>query len=388
MKENIYHLIDEQRDTLLEMADFIHDNPEYDGEEVQASALLTDYLKKNGFEVQLGLGSWPTAFRAVWHHGQGGPRIGLLCEYDALPGMGHACAHHLQGPSICGAAVALKNAGIGENFSIVVYGTPAEETRSAKVSLQSEGFFSDIDVALMMHGGPDTCVDIKSMALTNYTVVFKGISAHAALAPEKGRSALDALLLSFQGVEFMREHVRDDVRMHYTVSQLPGPVNVVPDHAVGSFSLRSYSTEVLAEVCKRFEQLVHGAAMMADVTCEITQTKALMGKIPALRLNELVMENAKACNAPGLAPAREKTGSTDFGNIMHQLPGCCIRVKFVPAGTSSHSQTFVECGKNEDAHLAILAGAKTLAGTAMDIITVPDLLQEIRADFEAGRARV
>lgn len=388
MKQTLYQQIDAQQQTLLQMADFIHDNPEYDGAEVQASGMLEDYLEQNGFALERGLGSWPTAFRAVYHNGEGGVRIGLLCEYDALPGMGHACGHHLQGPAICGAAVALKNAGFAKPFTLVVYGTPAEETRSAKVGLQEEGYFTDIDVALMMHGGPDTCVDIKSMALTNYTVTFHGVSAHAALAPEKGRSALDALLLSFQGVEYLREHVRDDVRMHYTVSQLPGPANVVPDKAEGSFSLRSYSTDVLAEVCQRFEQLLTGAALMADVRCEFHKTKALMGKIPALKLNDIVMENAVACNAPGLAPVREKTGSTDFGNIMHQLPGCCIRVKFVPAGTSSHTQTFVDCGKNEDAHGAILTGAKTLAGTACDIITRPGLMDEIRADFEQNRTRV
>lgn len=388
MKETLYRLIDEQRDNLFDMADFIHDNPEYDGHEEKACALLTDYLKKHGFKVEVSLGEWPTAFRAVYHHGNGGPRIGLLCEYDALPGMGHACGHHLQGPGICAAAIALKEACPSENFSLVVYGTPAEETRSAKVSLQENGYFSDIDVALMMHGGPDTCVDIKSMALTNYTVTFHGVSAHAALAPERGRSALDALLLSFQGIEFLREHVRDDVRLHYTIGQLPGPANVVPDHAVGIFCVRSYSTDVMQEVCGRFEKLIKGAAMMADVSCEFVKTKTLMGKIPALRLNDLVMANAAACHAPGIAPAREKTGSTDFGNVMSKVPGCCIRVKFVPSGTSSHTQTFVDCGKNEDAHLAILIGAKTLAGTVYDILTTPDLLKEIQTDFEQNRFKV
>ena len=385
MKENLYQLIEEQREKLWAMADQIHDDPEYDGEEYHAAALLEDYLEQNGFSVERGLGQWPTAFRATWSQGEGGPRIGLLCEYDALRGLGHGCGHHMQGPCICGTAVALKNAGFTQPFSLVVYGTPAEETRSAKVTMWEDGCFRDIDVALMMHGGPDTCVDEKSLALTNYVVEFKGQGAHAALAPEKGRSALDALLLAFQGVEFLREHVREDTRMHYTITESPGPTNVVPARAVGEFSLRSYSREVLDGVCRRFEQIIQGAALMADVDYEITREKSLDNKVPCLALNDIIMDNARACGAPGIAPPRKKTGSTDFGNVTNHMPGCCIRVQFVPTGTSSHTQTFVDAGKTQVAHDAILYGAKTLAGTACDLICKPELVQTLWADFEQAK---
>lgn len=385
MKENLYQLIEEQREKLWAMADQIHDDPEYDGEEYHAAALLEDYLEQNGFAVERGLGQWPTAFRAAWSQGEGGPRIGLLCEYDALRGLGHGCGHHMQGPCICGTAVALKNAGFTQPFSLVVYGTPAEETRSAKVTMWEDGCFRDIDVALMMHGGPDTCVDEKSLALTNYIVEFKGQGAHAALAPEKGRSALDALLLAFQGVEFLREHVREDTRMHYTITESPGPTNVVPARAVGEFSLRSYSREVLDGVCRRFEQIIQGAALMADVDYEITREKSLDNKVPCLALNDIIMDNARACGAPGIAPPRKKTGSTDFGNVTNHMPGCCIRVQFVPTGTSSHTQTFVDAGKTQVAHDAILYGAKTLAGTACDLICKPELVQTLWADFEQAK---
>lgn len=385
MKENLYERIEEQREKLWAMADQIHDDPEYDGEEYHAAALLEDYLEQNGFAVERGLGQWPTAFRATWSQGEGGPRIGLLCEYDALRGLGHGCGHHMQGPCICGTAVALKNAGFTQPFSLVVYGTPAEETRSAKVTMWEDGCFRDIDVALMMHGGPDTCVDEKSLALTNYIVEFKGQGAHAALAPEKGRSALDALLLAFQGVEFLREHVREDTRMHYTITESPGPTNVVPARAVGEFSLRSYSREVLNGVCRRFEQIIQGAALMADVDYEITREKSLDNKVPCLALNDIIMDNARACGAPGIAPPRKKTGSTDFGNVTNHMPGCCIRVQFVPTGTSSHTQTFVDAGKTQVAHDAILYGAKTLAGTACDLICKPELVQTLWADFEQAK---
>lgn len=214
----------------------------------------------------------------------------------------------MQGPCICATAIALKEAGFENPFQLVVYGTPAEETRSAKVSMWESGYFRDMDVALMMHGGPDTCVDEKSLALTNYLVVFKGQGAHAALAPEKGRSALDALLLAFNGMEFLREHVREDTRMHYTIKETPGPTNVVPARAVGEFSLRSYSREVLNDVCRRFEQIIQGAALMADVEYEITKEKSLDNKVPCYPLNEIIMDNAAACGAPRSGSGPEEDG--------------------------------------------------------------------------------
>lgn len=387
-KEILYDLIDSQAEEITAMADHIFDHPEYDGEEYEASRLLEDYLEAKGFAVERGLKDWPTAFRAEYHHGEGGVRIGLLCEYDALRGLGHGCGHHMQGPCICATAVALKEAGIDQPFSLVVYGTPAEETRSAKVSMWENGCFRDIDVALMMHGGPDTCVDEKSLALSNFLVTFKGQGAHAALAPEKGRSAFDALLLAFNGVEFLREHVRDDVRMHYTVKESPGPANVVPARAIGEFSMRSYSREVLNGVCRRLEQIVQGAALMADVEYEIECEKGLDNKVPCYALNRVIMSNAEACSAPGIGPVRKKTGSTDFGNVTNHMPGCCIRVQFVPPGTSSHSQAFVDAGKTKAAHDAIAYGAKTLAGTSLDLITTPGLIDELWADFEEAKKHV
>ncbi len=387
MKEKLYGLVEAQADRLLSMADQIFDNPEYDGEEFFASGLLEDYLEENGFAVERGLKDWPTAFRATWKQGEGGPRIGLLCEYDALRNLGHGCGHHMQGPCICGTAVALKNAGIDKPFELVVYGTPAEESLSAKVTMWENGCFRDIDVALMMHGGPDTCVDEKSLALSNYTITFHGKGAHAALAPDQGRSALDALLLCFNGVEFLREHVREDTRMHYTIAEYPGPCNVVPSKAVANISLRSYSREVLKDVCRRFEQIVQGAALMADVTCEIQREKDLDNKVPCYSLNEVIMKNAEACGAPGIGPVRKKTGSTDFGNVTNHMPGSCIRVQFVPTGTSSHSQAFVDAGKTEAGHNAVLYGAKILSTTALDLIETDGLMDKLWADFEEAKKK-
>mgnify|MGYP002082618827 CR=1 FL=1 len=386
MKEHLFQAVEAQRTTLTAMADSIFDDPELGFQEFHAQKKLTDYLTQSGFQVETGTGGVETAFRAEFRNGQGGPRIGLLCEYDALEGLGHACGHHMQGPAIVGAAKALKDCAGDRPFSVVVYGTPAEETAHGKLRMLEKGCFQDIDVALMMHGSPTTTVDVKSMAMSKFTVTFHGKKSHAALKPEAGRSALDALLLAFQAVEFLREHVPEDTRMHYTIKETPGPTNVVPARAVGEFSLRSYSREVLNDVCRRFEQIIQGAALMADVEYEITKEKSLDNKVPCYPLNEIIMDNAAACGAPGLAPVRKKTGSTDFGNVTNHMPGCCIRVKFVPTGTSSHTQAFVDAGKSQEAHDAILYGAKTLAGTACDLICQPERVKELWDAFEQAKA--
>ena len=375
-KNELFEKIEAQKEKLWEMADFIFDHPEYRGKEYQACDLLTKYLTDNGFSVERSVGGYETSFRAEWKHGEGGPVIGILCEYDALEGLGHGCGHHMQGPSCLGAAVALKECAGEEPFTLVVYGTPAEETLGSKCDMIKNGCFHELDAAFMMHGSPTTCTDVKCLADQSFRVTFHGKRAHAALAPEQGRSAFDALLVAFNGIEFLREHVPDDVRMHYTVAELPGPANVVPVKSVGKFSLRSFSKEELKGVVSRFKDIIKGAALIAGVDYELEQTSDFYNKIPVLKLNELLMENAKLAGAPRLAPPREKTGSTDFGNVMYEIPGSCIRVAFVPEGTSSHSQEFVDAGKTQAARDCILYGAKSIAGASMDLITKPELMDE------------
>ena len=387
MKQEILQNIDELKDSLIDLGDFIFDNPEIGLEEFKSSKKLIEILEKNNFKVEVGVGGFETAFKAIYEVGENGPSIGLLCEYDALEGMGHACAHHLQGPSIVGAALSLKNKLKNSNYKIVVYGTPAEETIGAKVKMLENGCFNDIDIALMMHGAPDTTTDVKSLALSNFTVKFHGVRSHAALAPEKGRSALDGLILLFQGIEFLREHVREDVKMHYTITNAGGPANVVPKYAEAKFSIRSYDRAYLDHVIERFKKVVQGASLMTETDYEIIETKRLNNKIPVLKLNQILMDNAELVKAPRLSPPREKTGSTDFGNIMYHVPGSCIRVAFVPQGTSSHSDEFLCAGKTEDAHQAIILGAKILAGTAYDLINNSELFKEVLNEFKINKEK-
>jgi amidohydrolase len=311
----------------------------------------------------------------------------LLCEYDALPVLGHGCAHHIQGPAIVGAAEALIKIAGDLPFRLVVYGTPGEEGGGGKVKLLSEGYLRDMDVVLMTHGGSATQTDVKSMALSSVKAVFSGKSAHAALKPEAGRSALDGLLLACHGVEFLREHVRDDTKMHYTILDAGGPVNVVPAVAEGEFVVRSYSSAYLDEVLSRLNDVLNGAAMMSGTTVETMTEKRLEGKVPAYKLNDLLMLNAELVDAPNRKPAREKTGSTDFGNVTCNIPGAVIRVAFVPDGTPSHSAEFVTAGKSREAHDAVVFAAKILAGASFDMVRDPELANAIKREFAETKAR-
>lgn len=388
MKNKILNHLDSIKDEMIYMSDYIFDNPEYGFKEYKAMEILTEYLRKNEFKIEKGIGDLETSFRATYENGSNGPSIGLLCEYDAIEGIGHACGHHMQGPSIVFAAATIKEIYKDNPYKLVVYGTPAEETIGGKIIMLENGCFKDIDVALMFHGGPTTTVDVKCMALSPFTVKFKGKSAHAAIQPESGRSSLDALLLSFNAIEFLREHVKEDTRMHYTVTNAGGPDNVVPSEAIGTFSLRSYNRAYLDTVIERFKNILDGAALMTGTTYEIFADRPFDSKIPVLKLNDILMKNAEAINAPVIRPPREKTGSTDFGNVMYNVPGSCIRVAFVPEGTSSHSQEYLDAGKSDEAHNALLISSKILAGSCYDLISDEQLFKDVRDEFINRKAEM
>ena len=387
-KEHIKHALEAYLPELTAMADQIYDLAEPGMEEFQASKLLADYLQNHGFTVEMGIAGLPTAFRAVYEQGEGGPSFGFLAEYDALKDIGHACGHHMQGPSVIGAALALKDICKEQSYKIVVYGTPAEETIGGKIIMQEKGCFQDIDIALMMHAAPTTCVDLRCMALECFYVNFHGVESHAAMSPDKGKSAFDAALLSFQGIEFLREHVKEDSRMHYTVLDAGGPSNIVPGRTRAEYTLRSYSTDYLENVIvPRFYDIIKGACLMTGTTYDIERSYPFKAKIPCITLNDLIMENAGQFDAPQITGPREKTGSTDFGNVMYDVPGCCIRTAFVPEGTSAHSKEYLDAGKTDKAHAALRSGSEILAGTCVDILENPELLQKIKEEFQERKKK-
>ncbi|MDU4959531.1 MAG: M20 family metallopeptidase [Sporomusaceae bacterium] len=374
---------------LTAMSDTIFDHPEVGYQETAASKLLADYLRKNGFSVEMGYGGLATAFRAVYQNGEGGPVIGLLCEYDAVINLGHVCAHHLQGPSIAGAAIALKQTLRDAPYTLEVIGTPAEETAEGGKNLMLDnGAFRQLDVALMMHGGDVTQTDVKSLALSEYVVTYHGVASHSAVAPDKGRSALEALMLAFNGIAYLRGHVRDDVRIHGIIENGGQAVNAIPDKAVARVEIRSYDRPYLGQVIERVMHIFDGAALMTDTRYELQKIAEMHNKIPVHSLNRLLMDNAAAAEAPAIMPPREKTGSTDFASVMYHVPGSCIRVPFVERGTPAHTEAWLQRGKAPQAHAALQLAAKILAFTAYDLIVNPAALAEIKEEFRREKAKL
>lgn len=384
----LFKTIDELHPALTAMSDQIFDNPELGNMEFKAHKLVTKFLHQHGFQIESNLLGLETAFRATYSVGTGGPRIGLLCEYDALKELGHACAHHMQSPAIIGAALAIKEVMTDRPYTLLIYGTPAEETTSGKIPMAKNGLFDDLDVALMMHGSDTTTVDGKSLAVNLVDFVFHGKSSHAAIAPEKGISALDAVLLTFNGIEYLREHVRDDVRMHGIITDGGKAANIVPARAAAQFYIRADDRPYLDTVLERAYNVARGSALSIGATLEINEIKAYDNKFNVPSLNKLLLAHAETAGAEGISPPREKTGSTDFSCVTYRVPGACLRVKFVPKGTPSHSTEWINTGKAPDAHNAIIIAARALALTGISLITDSALLTQIKEEFQAAKQRL
>lgn len=273
---------------MIQTADFIFNHPELAYQEKMSSKCLADFLEKEGFQIEWNTAGIETAFTASW--GNGKPVIGFLAEYDALAKLGHACGHNLLGTAVVGAACALKSdmeTGGTKACTIRVYGCPAEEIMSGKIVMNDQHVFDDLDVAVTWHPFDTNRVsnDIwQSQDIKNY--IFHGVSAHASKSPEEGRSALDAAELMNIGVNYLREHVPGDVRMHYAYIDNGRPANVVPDYAKTNYFIRSSKRSRTEDASKRIDNCARGAALMTGTTVEIE----LLGSCKEMKVNRVLAE--------------------------------------------------------------------------------------------------
>ncbi len=380
-KESVFRLIEGMKGELFELSDFIHSHPELGNEEHQAVRAITDILRTNHFEVETGLAGLDTAFKATYKKGDGNFKIGLICEYDALADLGHGCGHNLQPASVVGAALSLAKIVGDQSVTIEVIGTPAEETTSGKIPMTKAGCFDHLDIALMMHAGDRTTVDGRSLAVDNFEFDFTGKESHAAVAPEKGISALDGVLMTFNGMEYLREHVRSDVRIHGIITDGGSAPNIVPGKATAKFSFRAADRKYLDQVVERALNVVKGAALTTGTSVKIEKIKSLESKLNVQTLNDVLLKNAALAGADNITPPRERTGSTDFSIVTHRVPGACIRVSFVPLGVSNHTKDWVVASNSEAGNKAIIAAAKTLAATCLDVIHSEPLQYRIKEEF-------
>lgn len=433
-KQQIAASIDAKLDAYRNVANQIWGFAEVGYQEKQSSALLQSELTKAGFRVQSAVADMPTAF--VAEYGSGKPVIGILAEFDALPGLaqnaaperspiagkiaGHACGHHLFGTASVAAGIAVKEwlQRTGRSGTIRVYGTPAEEGGGGKIYMVRAGLFKDADVVLDWHAGSaNNASPGPSLANKSGKFRFRGVSAHAAGAPWRGRSALDGIEALNHMVDMLREHVPDGTRIHYVITDGGKAPNVVPDFAEGYYYVRHQDARIVNEIWERIARAAEGAAMGTETKVEQEVVNGVYALLPNETLARVVDANLRAVGGvtytaeerafaerirttlgDDLPPVTQAStvlpfqprdvatgGSTDVGDVSWVVPnGRFYAATWVP-GTPSHSWQAVAAGGMSIGHKGMMVAAKTLALTAYDLFTEAATIQKARGEFDQKR---
>lgn len=383
--ESIEGIVEDRIQAYKEIALAIHDEPEVSNYEFFACETLSNKLQEEGFEVEVDVAGHRTGFDARYKSGKPGPTIAFLAEYDALPGIGHACGHNIFGTTSSLAAVALKSVIDEIGGEIRVYGTPGEEggeNGSAKGSFVREGFLTDVDAALCVHPGYGHGLTGPSLANDPVDVEFFGKASHASGAPEKGINALDSVIFVYNAVNALRQHLTDDVRIHGVITHGGDVANVVPDHASARFYLRAATRPTLNDVYEKFENIVKAAALSTGATYKFGLFQNSVDNTVVTPSFDAVYE--KHLNAYGekvTQPIPAKGGgSTDVGNISQVVPTIQPHISISDTYIAGHSIEFKEASRSEKGLDSIALGAKVLARTAYDLIVDAELLAEIKAE--------
>jgi len=430
LKNEVVQTISTHQSDLVAISDSIWNWAETALLEDKSAALLADYAEKKGFKVRRGIAGLPTAF--VAEYGSGRPVIGILGEYDALPGLsqkagpqksalkegapGHGCGHNLFGAGSLGAALAIKDL-LTANLikgTIRFYGTPAEEDVGGKLYMARAGLFNDLDVCLDWHPDYENKANMQSsQAMVDYLVSFHGIGAHAAADPWNGRSALDAAELFTHGLNQHREHMKTSARMHYIYKQGGDVPNVVPAEASVWLWIRDSKRTGVNIIEQRMKEMAEGAAKMAGVTFDIkiqtgdyellvneTGARALQKNMEWLGAIEYSPAEIKFADEIMRAAGKESkglyghvkpleqtrenpdNGSTDVGDVSYITPEITALITTAPYLAPWHSWIVVACGGMSIGHKGMIYAAKSLATTMVDLFMDPLLRQNIRQEFE------
>jgi amidohydrolase len=387
LKAEINRRIDEQRQALIELSLKIHGNPETGFKEEKASVWLTGYLAKNGFHIEKGIGGLPTAFKAVY--GSNKPAIALLAEYDALPEIGHACGHNIIAASAVGAAVASKS--IVDNFggTVYVFGTPAEELFGGKVPMLQAGVFEGIDAAMIVHPGVLDAATCQAMACIGLDVEFFGKAAHAAAYPEEGINALEAMILAFNAINSLRQHIRDGARIHGIITHGGEAANVVPAYSAASFYVRSQDTVYLDELKQKVIKCFEGTALATGARLDYKWHDIVYAPMRNnLALAQLFTRNLESLGRKVASlQSLYAFGSTDMGNVSQVVPAIHPFVAIVSADVLLHSDDFVLAAASESGHKGLLDAAKALAMTVADLLGEPENMARVKSEFSGKSVR-
>ena len=372
-----------QRQQLIQLSLNIHDNPELGFEEEKASAWLTGYLEDNEFHVERGIAGVATAFRATY--GQGSPRIALLAEYDALPKIGHGCGHNIIAASAVGAAVGSKPIIDRLGGNIVVLGTPGEEVFGGKIDMVQAGVFKEIDVAMIVHPGVRNVVTMQALACTGVEAEFFGQPAHASAEPHKGVNALEAMILAFTSINSLRQHIKEEARIHGIITDGGEAPNIVPAHSAAEFYVRAPDNEYLDELKSKVSNCFIGASTASGARLEYHWDDIAFD---SMKNNETLAELFKQ-NLESLGRHVEAfnpefgLGSTDMGNVSQVVPSIHPTIAIASPEVLGHTPEFAAAAASEAGHEGLIDAAKALAMTVVDILQ-PGMLDEIRQEFCRG----
>jgi amidohydrolase len=388
-KELIDKKISEELESFVELALAIHGNPELGGVEFKTSALLVDALKSRGWGVEYPYAGLPTAFNAVKKNGVG-PVVDFMAEYDALPEIGHACGHNLNGVMSLLAGIALADA-IGDKLrgEIRVVGTPAEETNGAKVEMADRGVFDDVDFAMMAHASAGTMHPIyRSLALVPVEFSFKGLSSHAAAAPWDGLNALNALQLLFHALDMLRQHVRPETRIHGVITKGGDAPNIVPDFTQACFYFRSPSRNYLDTVLEKAYDCARGAALCTGTEVSWKHHETSFREI--LPNPEAENQIMKVLDEMGMAYSQDphSGGSTDVGDVSWRCPTLHIHMPFCEKYVAMHTREFAEItGDRRLIGKGIEGGARIIARMGLLVLTDSEARRKMMDDLNMARKK-
>ena len=368
MKDRLFEIGHELKTKLWEMSDFIYANPELGNEEFKAVEKLTTFLEEHSFKVEKEFLDIPTAFRATFESSKPGLTIGYLCEYDALPEIGHGCGHNMIGTMSAGAGVILSKIIEEVGGKIIVYGTPAEETNGAKVFFAEAGVFDELDAAMVLHPDARTSRSGTSVALYPLQFTYKGKTAHAASCPHEGINALNSVIQLFNGIDALRQHVTPDVRMHGIITSGGVAANIVPDEAIAQFYFRAAKKETLEDLLVKVKRIAEGAAMMTGA--ELTMERYELpydDLVTNENLSEAFCENLRAL---GITDIGEGIcfGSSDIGNVSHITPTIHPMIGITSCFVRAHSKELADATVSDFGHDRLVIGALALAYTGYDVL--------------------
>ncbi len=381
-KQRAAAAVERARDEILDLSHRIHANPEPAFEEHLAAGWIAEVLRRHGYDVVLPAGSLATAIRATRRGGKGGPgpRIAILAEYDALPGLGHGCGHNTMAASGTGAAIAL--AAIADELpgEIVFLGTPAEERGSGKRIMIDDGLFAGLDAALLYHPCDRNHVVVSPLASIDIDVTFTGRQSHAAADPWRGKNALDAMVLLLASIGLWRQQLKPDARVHGVILEGGTAANIIPDRTVGRFMVRSSDMADFAAMQVRFRQLCEAAALASETTVEVRFSGGSM----TMNLNRTIaarwVANAGAYGILDEGPD-PNYGSTDMGDVSWECPTIHPDLAIADVSTAGHSIEFREAAASPMGDRTTLLAATLVAQTAVDLFLDPELVAAAWREF-------